>query len=111
MKNYTLAFWTIKYNYLTNQELEVPPSHCLVSQSIIDENETEVGLMVIDYYTPRNKPHGWWAAVRGPGFQQGVHPIHLVFIKDGLSTPSMAQVIAAEVSVKNLLRLCPHVLA
>jgi len=100
-----LAFWTTNFNLLTGRELKAPPSHCMMSESVVDEHEKEVALMVIDYYTPRNKPHGWWLALRGPGYQKGKHPRHLIFIKEGLKTPSMDQVVAAQTSLVNLIKL------
>lgn len=103
--NLRLAFWTMNYNYLPSQELTKAPSHCMFSESIVDEHEKEVALMVIDYYTPRNKPHGWWCALRGPGYQKGKHPKHLVFIKEGLTTPTLEQVISCGVTIKNMINL------
>ena len=52
---YSLALWTSKFNYYPSIELAKAPSHCLYSISVIDSSETPVGLMVIDYYTPKNK--------------------------------------------------------
>lgn len=105
MTKLSFAFWTLKYNYLTCQELKYAPSHCLCSWSLVDEHEKEKYLVVIDYYTPKSKPHGWWCALRGPGYQKGKHPQHLIFIKEGLETPSISQVLSAQTTIDNLIKI------
>lgn len=104
MKNLTLAYWTLKYNLSPETKLEKAPKHCLCSWSYVDENDIEIYKGVIDYYEPRNKHHGWWGVLRGPGYQKGKHPIHLVFIKKGLEAPNMEQIIAAQITIGNLIK-------
>jgi hypothetical protein len=100
-----LDFCTIHFNYLTSTELPKAPKHCLMSQSIVDKHGKEVALMVIDYYTPIGKQKGWWCALRGPGYQKGKHPKHIIFIKEGLETPSMEQVQNCHISIESMINL------
>lgn len=82
----------IKFNLPTATPLNRKPPHCLVSAKVFNEDKEQIGLVVIDYYTPIGDKSGWWLALRKPGYQERVHPQLLVYIQEELTTPSMSKV-------------------
>lgn len=83
---------SIKFNLPTSTPLNRKPPHCLLSVKVYNPDDEQIGTLVIDYYTPKSDKSGWWLALRKPGYQKGVHPQRLVYIKEGLETPNIHQV-------------------
>lgn len=53
-------------------------NHCVASCEV-SQNGFALATMVLDYYTPKGKPAGWYVAFRAPGKNKGLKPLLYVW--------------------------------
>lgn len=81
-----------KINYETRRKTSGRPSNCMLSQQVWDSStNSQKHLVVIDYYSPRNKKFraGWYVALRKPGYVPRSKPMLVLFIKSGYEPPTL----------------------